>query len=86
MNTLLFSARGLLHENFPTDVRRELLINKFWKLAEKSIEDRFTRISQPMCVEDCSKKNLEVGEEVHRRLLHENFPTEKNSEIGEEVH
>ena len=43
-----------------------------WSLV---LEDRSKKISQPMRVENCSKKIAEVGEEVHRRSPQENFPT-----------
>ena len=39
------------------------------------LEDHTTKISQPMCIKDYPKKNLEIGKEVHRRSLHENFST-----------
>ena len=72
--------RGSLHEKLPTDVRRELLERRILKSAKKSIEDRSTKFSQPMCARDCSKTNFEVGEEVHRRSLHEIFPTDVRRE------
>jgi hypothetical protein len=86
------SIEDRLPKNFQPNARRNFLKEKNWKFAKKSIEDRSTKISQSMCVENCSKTNLEVGEEVHRRPLHENFPpdtrrncSEKKMEVGEEV-
>ena len=37
-----------------------------------------------MRVEDCSRKVLEVGEEVHRRSLQENFPTDARRKLLKE--
>jgi hypothetical protein len=37
-----------------------------------------------MCIKDYPKKNFEVGEEVHRRSLHENFPTDVRRELLKE--
>ena len=42
-----------------------------WRRSPSKIAPR--KISQLMCVEDCPKKNSEVGEEVHRRSLREKF-------------
>ena len=81
-------------QTFPSRCESKIAQRRIWKLAKKSIEHRSTKISQPMCVESCSKRNLEVGEEVHRRSLHENFQADvriENSskkifEVCEEVH
>ena len=76
MLKLAFGVRGALHENFPNDARRTFVQRIFRKLARKAIEDRSSKISQTMRVENCSKNISEVGQEVHRRSLHENFPND----------
>ena len=37
-----------------------------------------------MCSRNCSTRHLEYGEEVHRRSLHESFPTDLRRELLEE--
>jgi len=48
--------RRSIHESFPTDLRRDLLEEEIGKLAKKSIEDRSTKVSRQMCVENRSTK------------------------------
>jgi hypothetical protein len=53
-----------------------------WKLAKKTIEDRSTKISQQMRVKDCSKKNVEVGEEGSpSKIAPQKFPNRCASKI-----
>ena len=84
MLKLAFGVRGALHENFPNDARRTFVQRIFRKLARKAIEDRSSKISQTMRVENCSKNISEVGEEVHRRSLHENFPNDARRKLIKE--
>ena len=42
------------------------------------------KIAQPMRIENCSGKVLETGEEIHRRSLHENFPTDARRKLFKE--
>ena len=45
LNTSLLGARGSLNENFPTDVHRELLEDKFGSWQKKCIVDQTMKIS-----------------------------------------
>ena len=56
-------------KNLPTDVRQRLPKEEFGSLRRSPSKIAPRKISQPKAVEDCPKKNLEVGEEVHRRSL-----------------
>ena len=69
---------------FPNRCASKIDRRRMWKLAKKSIEGRFTKISQQIRVKDQSKKNMEVGEEVHRRSLHKKFPTDARQRLIEE--
>ena len=74
----------------PTDVRQRLLEEKNWKLAKKSVEDRSKKISQQICVKDCSwkiwklaKKSIEDRSKKISQLMCVN---ECRWKIGTEVH
>ena len=75
------SPSKIAARKFPNRCASEIVQGRFWKLAKKAIEDRCKKISQPMRVENCSRKVLEVGEEVHRRSLREKFSNRCASKI-----
>ena len=41
------------------------------------------KIAQPMRVDNCSRKVLKAGEEVHRRSLQEKSPTDARRKIAQ---
>ena len=84
MNTSPLSARGSPQDKNPNECASKIDRIRMWKLAKKSTEDHPTKISQPMRVTDRSNKNVEVGEEVHRRSPNENFPTDAHQRLIEE--
>ena len=54
------SPSKIAERKFPNRCASKIAQARFWKLAKKSIEDRCKKISQPMRVENCSRKVLEV--------------------------
>ena len=71
------------NKNFPIDARQKLLKEGFesWRKGPSKIAAR--KNSQPMRAENCSRKVLEVGEEVHRRSLQQKFPNRCASKIAQ---
>ena len=52
LNTSPLSARGLPQDKNPNECASKIDRIRMWKLAKKSTEDRFTKISKPMRVKD----------------------------------
>ena len=75
------SPSKIASRTFPNRCASKIDRRRMWQLAMKTIEGRATKLSQQIRVKDLSKKNVEVGEEVHRRSLHKNFPTDTRQRL-----